>query len=176
MGRPVRRVLFRGEAPSTVISLGDALPRRSSGLPGDSAGRVIIPCLALLRARFAVRAASPRPRWSLTPPFHPYRAEARRSALCGTVSRIAPGGCYPPPCPVEPGRSSVRSPATRPSSRPIRTPDSTVRSLPLPRRARSADRAENRAGRSRTAALSPPWPHRRRPAQRPGRAGAAHGR
>jgi hypothetical protein len=25
----------------------------------------------------------------------------------GTVSRVAPGGCYPPSCPVEPGRSSA---------------------------------------------------------------------
>src|SRR5690606_1112019 len=68
------------EAPSTVISLGDTLPCRSSGLPGDSAGRVIVPCLALLRARFAVRVASPRPRWSLTPPFHPY--PGRAGAVC----------------------------------------------------------------------------------------------
>ena len=74
MGRPVRRVLSGGANASwMVISLGDTLPCRSSGLPGDSAGRVIIPCLALLRTRFAVRVVSPRPRWSLTPPFHPYR-------------------------------------------------------------------------------------------------------
>jgi len=64
-------------APWTVISLGDTLPCRSSGLPGDSAGRVVIPCLALLRARFAMRAVSPRPRWSLTPPFHPYPPASR---------------------------------------------------------------------------------------------------
>ncbi len=72
------------EAPSTVIYLGDTLPCRSSGLPGDSAGRVIIPCLALLRARFTLRVASPRPRWSLTPPFHPYRT--RR---CGGLFSVA---------------------------------------------------------------------------------------
>lgn len=40
------------EAPWTVISLGDTLPCRSSGLPEDSASRVNILCLALLRARF----------------------------------------------------------------------------------------------------------------------------
>ena len=61
MGRPVRRVLSGGEAPWTVIYLGDTLPCRSSGLPGDSAGRVNIPCLTLLRARFTERIASPRP-------------------------------------------------------------------------------------------------------------------
>lgn len=30
-----------------------------------------------------------------------------RSVLCGTVSRVTPGGCYPPPCSAEPGRSSA---------------------------------------------------------------------
>ena len=43
--------------------------------------------------------------WSLTPPFHPY--PCGRSILCGTVSRVTPGGCYPPSCSVEPGRSSA---------------------------------------------------------------------
>ncbi len=31
----------------------------------------------------------------------------RRSAFCGTIPRVTPGGRYPPPCPVEPGRSSA---------------------------------------------------------------------
>ena len=31
----------------------------------------------------------------------------RRSVLCGTFPRVTPGGCYPPPCPVEPGLSSA---------------------------------------------------------------------
>ncbi|MDF2562943.1 MAG: hypothetical protein K0R99_4389 [Microbacterium sp.] len=119
MGRPVRRVLSGGVSP-----VDGHLSRRHVAVPlqrWDSADRVCIPCLTLLRTRFTVRVVSPRPRWSLTPPFHPYRRERRRSAFCGTVSRITPGGCYPPSCPVEPGRSSVRFPATRPSSRPIRT-------------------------------------------------------
>jgi hypothetical protein len=52
--------------------------------------------------------------WSLTPPFHPYRDAGApwRSALCGTVPRVTPGGCYPPPCPVESGLSSA-GPRTR---------------------------------------------------------------
>ena len=75
------------KAPSTVIYLGDTLPCRSSGLPGDSAGRVIIPCLALLRARFTLRVASPRPRWSLTPPFHPYRNRSRGGLFSVALSR-----------------------------------------------------------------------------------------
>jgi hypothetical protein len=32
----------------------------------------------------------------------------RRSALCCTVLRVAPTGCYPAPCPLESGRSSDR--------------------------------------------------------------------
>jgi hypothetical protein len=40
----------------------------------------------------------------------------RRSVLCGTVSRVTPGGCYPPPCSAEPGRSSV--PGGRPRGGP----------------------------------------------------------
>ncbi len=52
----------------------------------------------------------------------------RRSVLCGTVSRVSPGGCYPPPCSVEPGRSSAPRPArsasavTRPSAGPFTRP------------------------------------------------------
>lgn len=30
-----------------------------------------------------------------------------RSVLCGTFPRVAPGGCCPPPCPVESGLSSA---------------------------------------------------------------------
>ena len=37
----------------------------------------------------------------------PRRSEGRRSFFCGTVPQVAPGGCYPPPCPVEPGPSSA---------------------------------------------------------------------
>ena len=47
-------------------------------------------------------------------PFTLTRAVKRgRSALCGTVSRIAPGGRYPPSCPVEPGPSSAGPKARR---------------------------------------------------------------
>lgn len=46
----------------------------------------------------------------------------RRSVFCGTVPRVTPGGRYPPPCSVEPGRSSagpVRDPS-RPPGRLVR--------------------------------------------------------
>jgi hypothetical protein len=35
------------------------------------------------------------------------RRSAWRFAFCGTVPRVAPGGRYPPPCPVESGLSSA---------------------------------------------------------------------
>src|SRR6478609_3260500 len=36
-----------------------------------------------------------------------HRGGGRRSVFCGTVPQVAPGGRYPPPCPVEPGLSST---------------------------------------------------------------------
>src|SRR4030095_1233390 len=51
------------------------------------------------------------------------KPDPRRSVLCGTVPRITPGGCWPPPCPVEPGRSSAgtQRALTRPPDRLIHT-------------------------------------------------------
>src|SRR6185436_7814320 len=73
----------------------DGQPHRSlSGLAPDEvyrADRVTAAAGGLLPHRF-----------TLTPDSRP-----RRSAFCGTVSRVAPGGCYPPSCPAEPGRSSA---------------------------------------------------------------------
>ena len=70
------------------------------------------PCLVLLPVGFALPVLSPEPRCALTAPFHPYREApceaARRFVFCGTVPVLADGGCYPPPCPVEPGLSSIR--------------------------------------------------------------------
>jgi hypothetical protein len=111
MGRP-----YAGFCPDsreggsvTVIYLGTTLPQPSSGLPGNStsrlkhslsdlapgevyqAGQVTLAPGGLLHHRF-----------TLTAGLRPWR-----SVLCGTVSRVAPGGCYPPPCSAEPGRSSA---------------------------------------------------------------------
>ncbi len=48
-------------------------------------------------------------RWSLTPPFHPYRSFDAAVIFCGTFPRVTPGGRYPPLCSAESGLSSVRS-------------------------------------------------------------------
>ena len=45
---------------------------------------------------------------------------AGRSVLCGTVPRVTPGGCYPPPCSAESGLSSARLPGPRSPGRLVR--------------------------------------------------------
>lgn len=132
-GRPIRRVLSRRlRAADGHLSRDDvaaALQRSTRGrgepphgplsdlAPGEvyPAGRVTPAAGGLLHHRFTLTAHS----------------RARRSAFCCTFSRVTPGGCCPPPCSVEPGRSSAarsRGP-TRPSGRPV--PGSTLaQSLP----------------------------------------------
>jgi glyoxylase-like metal-dependent hydrolase (beta-lactamase superfamily II) len=55
------------------------------------------PYSALLRVGLAVPVLLPVPRWALTPPFHPYLCEQRRSLLCGAFPGVAPAGRYPAP-------------------------------------------------------------------------------
>ncbi len=128
MGRPVRRVLSGGGCPvdghlsRRHVAVPLQRPTRGLGEPrqhplsGLAPGEVYLAGRVTTTPVVSYTAVSPLP-----------RPRSRRSVLCGTVSRITPGGCYPPPCPVEPGRSSaLRSPAaTRPSSRPIRVVEST---------------------------------------------------
>ena len=91
--------------PVTVIPLDRPLLDGSRDLPGHLGPASPAACAArcpysvLLQAGLAMRSVSPRPRWALTPPFHPYRrAEAfGRFAFCGAIPRVAPGGRYPPP-------------------------------------------------------------------------------
>jgi hypothetical protein len=53
------------------------------------------PYSALLLTGLAMPALLPRPRWALTPPFHPYPCVQGRSVLCGAVPRVSPAGRYP---------------------------------------------------------------------------------
>ena len=41
-------------------------------------------------------------------PYRGLSAPVRRFVFCGTFPTLASGGRYPPPCPVEPGLSSMR--------------------------------------------------------------------
>jgi len=86
-----------------------------------------------------------------------------RSVLCGTVSRVTPGGCYPPPCSAEPGRSSASAERmTRSSCRPTRgaslqrsgqMPDSSVRTRMRPQ---SGQNSTSSVGAVRTVSRSDP--------------------
>ena len=68
--RPISRVLSK-----TAIPLGLASPQGSSNLPGNDAGRVIVPLFGLAPGGVC-RATRrwPRARCALTAPFHPYHA------------------------------------------------------------------------------------------------------
>ena len=90
-------------------------------------------------------------RFTLTPT--PLR-EPGRSVLCGTVPRVAPGGCYPPPCSVESGLSSM--PRGTATARPTRPRDSVPvishRGAAVVGRARAPDEAWERSHENRQ-----PW-------------------
>lgn len=123
MGRLIRRVLFRrlraldDHLSRDCVTAAFQRPTRerdeqphsplSDLAPGEvyRAGRVTPAAGGLLHHRFTLT----------------WRLRARRFVFCCTVSRVAPGGCYPPPCSVEPGRSSAPLLATRSSCRPIHT-------------------------------------------------------
>src|SRR3954452_24284965 len=133
MSRSVRRVLSPGavaRARVATIHLDVPLPARSSDLPARSGGPPSNACcLALLQVGFADPCRSPGTlvvSYTAVSPLP--EPKPRRSVLCGTFPRVTPGGCYPPPCPVEPGRSSAGhepactvSPLTRPPDRLIRS-------------------------------------------------------
>src|SRR3990172_499144 len=122
---PVSRILSspRGEGwsflwvPHCCRTLA-AYPRAPGGPPFSPALQQGIALLFGL-APGGVCQASPSPGcWcALTAPFHPYPAgspqQEREQGLptwrylfCGTFPGVAPGGRYPPPCPVESGLSS----------------------------------------------------------------------
>ena len=84
-------------------------PRTRAGRPRTCARPVQArDFLILLQVGFAEPAGSPRSLVVSYSTVSPLPApESRRSVLCGTFPRVTPGGCYPPPCPVEPGPSSV---------------------------------------------------------------------
>src|SRR4051812_19235332 len=121
MGWPVGRVLSRrssrtvgGDHPSTTTvagrlqrstrALGRAALERARAQRREARG-----FLTLLQVGFTELRRSPGAlvvSCTTVSPL-PRRPEpVRRSVFCGTVPRVSPGGCYPPPCPVEPGPSS----------------------------------------------------------------------
>ena len=164
MSQPIRRVLFRircgsgGGHPSRPRVAArlkrptralDGKPHRAlSGLaPGGA-------CPAASVARSAVvsyTAVSPLPL-------------ARRFVFCGAFPRVAPGGCYPPPFPVEPGRSSwTRPKPTHAAAWPTHSQEESY--LESPRRPIRQKRRRPRPSSPRpfqTPGRPPPrWPGRR---------------
>jgi hypothetical protein len=116
---------------ATAIHLGPPLPVASCGLPAGSGGPPSNACAAdrrtgrpldlapggVYRAAPVTRGAGallPH-RFTLTGPDS---RRHRRSVFCGTVPRVTPGGRYPPPRPVEPGRSSATPVAGHRRGRP----------------------------------------------------------
>src|SRR6476620_11184934 len=138
MSRPIRRVLYPASVAvdgATAIHLGrpllagsSVLPAHSTG-PASSASEGAVHALSGLAPGGVYRAAPVT--WSAGGLLHHRftltgRRSGWRSVLCGTVPRVTPGGCCPPPCPVEPGRSSAppSRATTRPPGRLIRGQDS----------------------------------------------------
>ncbi len=135
-GQPVSRVLScRGRFTGcpflplprawAIISLGDTLPCRSSGLPGARGVRAaprllagIAPAWPCSRWGLPGRQHCCRRRWSLTPPFHPDPGRARGGRFLWPCPRVSPPGCYPAPCSAERGLSSgAASARDRPADR-----------------------------------------------------------
>jgi len=71
----------------TAICLGCASPRTSCHLIG-TAGPAIVLNRVLLRIEFTGASCYHEVRWALTPPFHPYRAKARRYFSVALVLKL----------------------------------------------------------------------------------------
>ena len=116
IGQPIRRVLSSAEVArggEATIHLRTPLPTPSSSLPRHSGEQPsVMPCLALLRVGFTELPQSPGELvvsyTTVSPLPAPALRPCRRSTFCGTFLRVTPSGRYPPPCSVEPGRSSSR--------------------------------------------------------------------
>jgi hypothetical protein len=129
---------------SATIHLGPPLPAASCGPPAHSGGQPSdVRCSTLLRAGFAEPARSPGSLVVSCTTVSPLPARgldgldkldrrgrtSRRFVFCGTVPRITPGGCCPPPCPGEPGPSSAplipahTCQVPRPPDQPLRVGD-----------------------------------------------------
>ena len=143
MGRLVRRVLSL-LALWTAIYLGTTLPQPSSGLPGNSASSLDVPCVTLLRTRFTEPARSPWPlvvSYTTVSPLP--RAEAQGGLFSVALSRGLPRvgvthrpALWSPDVPRHRGLRRARM--TRPSCRPI--PSSSLQAsgaAPVPDRRRT---------------------------------------
>ena len=106
LSRTISRVMswLRKSAAGIIIYLGRLSPAASSDQPEAGGPRHRF-CSVLLRMGFTEPPLLPGERWSLTPPFHPYRPKPAVSFCC-TFLGVASTGRYPASCPVKPGLSS----------------------------------------------------------------------
>ncbi len=143
--RPVSRVLSppaRGGGRPSIWDAGCPAPRAARpGTRGEQPlhrrASVGASLFGLAPDGVYLAGRSPGRRWALTPPFHrrpcPHQAGRRLCPFCGTLLRVAPTGCYPAPCSVEPGLSSsgARPPAAvRPACTGECTPARSGRKRP----------------------------------------------
>ncbi len=63
--------------------------------PRGRPGRPMLPSTVLLRIEFTAAGCRQSVGWSLTPPFHPYRAKCAAVCFCCTCPDVAIGGRYP---------------------------------------------------------------------------------
>ena len=121
---PSRGVRSMRSYQTATISLGRLLPGASCSLPGDAAGRLISPYVALHRAGFAQVSGHPEPRALLPHDCtltlnHSLRSDSGRRPVpepqangAGRYVSVAlslgspPTGSYPAPCPLVSGLSS----------------------------------------------------------------------
>ena len=85
-------------------------PRPLAMQPGESAGRVILPCSILLRMGFAWPAGHPAAGGLLHHLCTLAVPCGKAVVFCGTVLGVSPTGRYPASCPMESGLSSTFPP------------------------------------------------------------------
>ena len=97
----------RGIAPPERPSVcGPPLPTGSSHLLRAAGPAFMLPFHGVAPDRVYSVHMSPCDGWALTPPFHPYRADARRYISVALVRGSPLAGVARYPCPAEPGLSS----------------------------------------------------------------------
>ena len=158
--RPVGRILYPGTWPGWRSSICDACCQASGAIDPEARAssprtppRVhrSAPFLILLRVGFAEPPRSPGVLVVSYTAVSPLPLSGRY-VLCGTVTRVAPGGCYPPPCSVESGPSSAPHGAA--TARPTR-PASSL--LGIVRESRSAAVGAIPRSRRPVTPRSPTW-------------------
>ena len=103
--KPVSRVLYPDKIGTVTIHLAPMLPSGSSGQPGNRPGALSSPIWPCSGRGLHGRTVTRSPVGSY-PTISPLSRQVGAVCFCCTFRRVAPPGCYPASCPVEPGLSS----------------------------------------------------------------------